>query len=79
MVVLGSDKAEAAARLAAADHYDPTWPATVLSECAAPDLYVDEAAAVRLTTAANPAASAATSASTGSPTGAAQVLFHSVW
>ena len=48
MVVLGSDKAEAAARLAAADHYDPTWPATVLSECAAPDLYVDQAAAVRL-------------------------------
>lgn len=48
MVVHGSDKARAAAQVAAADHYDPAWPATIVSECAHPGLYVDLAAAAGL-------------------------------
>ncbi|SPL87885.1 Glucosamine-6-phosphate deaminase [[Actinomadura] parvosata subsp. kistnae] len=43
MVVHGADKAATARRLAAADRYDPGWPATVLSDCAAPSLLADEA------------------------------------
>ena len=45
MVVHGTDKSEAAARLIAADRYDPDWPATVLAECERPDLFLDKAAA----------------------------------
>ncbi|MFD2078023.1 glucosamine-6-phosphate deaminase [Actinopolymorpha cephalotaxi] len=48
MVVHGADKARAAAQVAAADGYDPAWPATIVSECARPGLYVDQAAAVGL-------------------------------
>ncbi len=48
MVVHGADKARAAAQIAAADHYDPAWPATIVSECARPGLYVDRTAAVGL-------------------------------
>ena len=44
MIVHGADKAEAAARLAAADRYDPDWPATVLSECERAELFLDQAA-----------------------------------
>ncbi|MEW1841561.1 6-phosphogluconolactonase [Nonomuraea angiospora] len=43
MVVHGADKTEAARRLAAAEGYDPDWPATVLSDCARPCLLADEA------------------------------------
>ena len=45
MVAHGADKAEAARRLVAAERYEPDWPATVLSECARPRLFLDEAAA----------------------------------
>ncbi|SDR92945.1 6-phosphogluconolactonase [Actinopolymorpha singaporensis] len=48
MIVHGADKARAAARVAAADRYDPAWPATIVSECDDPGLYVDLAAAVGL-------------------------------
>ena len=44
MIVLGADKALAAAQLSAADAYDTAWPSTVIAECAQPDLYVDKAA-----------------------------------
>jgi glucosamine-6-phosphate deaminase len=44
MVAHGADKAEAARRLAAAERYEPDWPATVLSECAGARLFLDEAA-----------------------------------
>jgi len=59
MVAHGTDKARAVSRLAAADHYEPDWPATVFTDCAQPRLYVDEAAR---TAAAALAASAPTSA-----------------
>lgn len=45
LVAHGADKAEAVRRLAAAEAYDPSWPATVVSDCANPALYVDRAAA----------------------------------
>jgi glucosamine-6-phosphate deaminase len=45
MVVHGVGKAEAARRLIAAEHYEPDWPATILSECARPRLFIDKAAA----------------------------------
>jgi glucosamine-6-phosphate deaminase len=45
MVAHGAGKAEAARRLIAAEAYDPSWPATVVSDCARPALYLDEAAA----------------------------------
>jgi glucosamine-6-phosphate deaminase len=44
MVAHGAHKATAVRRLCAADRYEPDWPATVLSECACPQLFVDEAA-----------------------------------
>lgn len=47
MVVHGQDKTQAAARLIAAQRYQPDWPATVLAECREPALYLDEAAACR--------------------------------
>jgi glucosamine-6-phosphate deaminase len=49
MVVHGVPKAEAARRLTAAEHYEPDWPATILSECARPRLFLDEAAATGAT------------------------------
>lgn len=45
MITIGRDKQTAAARLSAAESYEPDWPATVLSECANPDLFLDAAAA----------------------------------
>ncbi|PSK90177.1 glucosamine-6-phosphate deaminase [Murinocardiopsis flavida] len=44
MVVHGDDKRAAAARISAADGYEPEWPATVIAACTRPDLYVDAAA-----------------------------------
>jgi glucosamine-6-phosphate deaminase len=44
MLVHGADKALAATRLSEAQAYDPEWPATVITECSNPDLYVDKAA-----------------------------------
>lgn len=45
MIVQGVDKRVAVRRLAAAESYEPDWPATVLSECRSPHLFVDTAAA----------------------------------
>jgi glucosamine-6-phosphate deaminase len=44
MVAHGAHKAGTVRRLAAAERHEPDWPATVLTECAAPLLYVDRAA-----------------------------------
>jgi glucosamine-6-phosphate deaminase len=44
MLIHGSDKSEAAARISAADRYDPNWPATVVTECRNAELYVDKSA-----------------------------------
>jgi glucosamine-6-phosphate deaminase len=44
MVVHGAHKATAVARLCAAERYEPDWPATILTECANPKLFVDESA-----------------------------------
>jgi glucosamine-6-phosphate deaminase len=44
MVVHGAHKTTAVRRLRAADHYEPDWPATILTECARPRLFVDESA-----------------------------------
>jgi glucosamine-6-phosphate deaminase len=45
MVAHGDAKARAVCRITEADRYQPEWPATVLAECARPQLFVDEAAA----------------------------------
>lgn len=41
----GAEKRVAAAHLAAAQQYDPSWPSTVVHDCRRPSLYFDEAAA----------------------------------
>lgn len=41
MLLHGREKGRAAARLLAADAYDPSWPATVFAECASPHLFLD--------------------------------------
>lgn len=41
MLAHGADKAHAARRLAAAERYEPDWPATVFTECDDPHLFVD--------------------------------------
>ena len=48
MVAHGEAKSRAVRRVAEADSYRPEWPATVLTECARPLLFVDEAAASEL-------------------------------
>jgi glucosamine-6-phosphate deaminase len=48
MVAHGEAKAPAVRRLAEADSYRPEWPATILTECARPQLFVDQAAASEL-------------------------------
>jgi glucosamine-6-phosphate deaminase len=48
MVAHGEAKARAVRRVAAADRYQPEWPATILADCARPLLFVDEAAAAEL-------------------------------
>jgi glucosamine-6-phosphate deaminase len=44
MVVHGAHKAASVARIAAAERYEPDWPATIVTECANPKLFVDESA-----------------------------------
>jgi glucosamine-6-phosphate deaminase len=44
MLVHGADKGLAAARLSAADGYDPDWPATIFADCREPRLFLDTAA-----------------------------------
>ena len=44
MLLHGREKGRAAARLLAADAYEPDWPATVVAECASPHLFLDAAA-----------------------------------
>lgn len=44
MVVHGAEKTEAVRRLRTAERYEPDWPATILTECAGAQLFVDEAA-----------------------------------
>jgi glucosamine-6-phosphate deaminase len=48
MVAHGSSKAKTVRRLAEAERYTPDWPATVLSECTRPHLFIDQAAAEEL-------------------------------
>ncbi|MEU9335631.1 6-phosphogluconolactonase [Streptomyces sp. NPDC048290] len=45
MVVHGTHKREAVRRLTTATAYDPSWPATLLTQCKDPSLYVDRSAA----------------------------------
>ncbi|MET8828111.1 6-phosphogluconolactonase [Streptomyces sp. NPDC004610] len=45
MVVHGDHKREAVRRLTNATGYDPSWPATLVTQCKDPALYVDRAAA----------------------------------
>lgn len=45
MLAHGAHKARAVRRLAAAERYEPDWPATIFTECADPGLYVDLACA----------------------------------
>jgi glucosamine-6-phosphate deaminase len=45
MVAHGLGKARTVRRLAGAERYAPDWPATILAECARPQLFVDQAAA----------------------------------
>ena len=44
MVVHGAHKTTAVRRLCAAERYEPDWPATILTECARPKLFVDDSA-----------------------------------
>lgn len=48
MVVTGEHKQVTVARLAAADTYQPDWPATILTQCASPRFLVDRSAAALL-------------------------------
>jgi glucosamine-6-phosphate deaminase len=48
LVAHGEAKAPAVQRVAAADRYQPEWPATILADCARPLLFVDEDAAAEL-------------------------------
>lgn len=45
MVVWGESKRQTLSRIVAADRYDPSWPATVIHECATREVVCDEAAA----------------------------------
>lgn len=49
LVATGSEKQPAVARLAAADGYDPAWPASVVAICRQRSVYADAAAAPRPT------------------------------
>lgn len=44
MVALGAGKRETVARMRAADRYDPSWPATLIHECANAEIVCDRAA-----------------------------------
>ncbi|MFF2053504.1 6-phosphogluconolactonase [Leifsonia sp. NPDC058194] len=50
MVVTGEHKQSTVRRLAAADSYEPDWPATILTRCASPRFLVDSSAAALLQT-----------------------------
>jgi glucosamine-6-phosphate deaminase len=50
MVVTGEHKSTTVRRLAAADAYEPDWPATVVTQCASPRFLVDRSAASLLQT-----------------------------
>lgn len=50
MVVTGEHKQSTVRRLAAADAYEPDWPATVLTQCESPRFLVDRSAAGLLQT-----------------------------
>jgi len=41
MVLTGTSKAHSLARIVAADQYRPSWPATVIHECARPEILAD--------------------------------------
>ncbi len=45
MVAHGGDKAATVMRMRSTDHFDPAWPATVVADCADPQLFIDSAAA----------------------------------
>lgn len=45
MLIIGEGKQKAAAVVSAARSYSPSWPATIVSECEMPSLYLDPAAA----------------------------------
>jgi glucosamine-6-phosphate deaminase len=45
MVAHGADKATTVDRMRSAQHFDPAWPATVITDCANPQLFIDSAAA----------------------------------
>ncbi len=49
LVATGADKQRAVARLAAADSYDPSWPASVVAACRDPAIYADQVAAGAVT------------------------------
>lgn len=51
MVVTGEHKQSTVQRLAAADEYEPDWPATIFTQCASPRFLVDRSAAGQLQTA----------------------------
>ncbi|MFP3466802.1 6-phosphogluconolactonase [Leifsonia sp. SIMBA_070] len=50
MVVTGEHKQGTVRRLAAAEAYEPDWPATILTQCASPRFLVDRSAAALLQT-----------------------------
>jgi glucosamine-6-phosphate deaminase len=54
LIAHGAEKVDAVRRLSAASAYDPQWPATVLADCAAPRLFVDEAAVAGVDVACEP-------------------------
>lgn len=51
MVVTGEHKQSTVQRLAAAEAYEPSWPATIVTQCASPRFLVDRSAAGLLQTA----------------------------
>jgi glucosamine-6-phosphate deaminase len=44
MLAIGKNKQSAVSRLLETDEYDPSWPATIVHECANHDIYIDRAA-----------------------------------
>ncbi len=48
MLLQGSHKREAYQHIATAEDYTPDWPATIISECAAPKIFVDSDAAAKI-------------------------------
>ena len=44
MVLVGADKREAARRLLALDRFDPSWPASIVHDCADAEIWLTEEA-----------------------------------